>query len=282
MRLPPPTTWIVRTSRPARRPAFATAAANAAARLSRMQRTIAAGSSGGGVPGALDERRDPRGHVAGRQQRGVVGVDDRAARGQRRRPRRAAEPSATAIAGALPGPDRLLEQPQPHHVAQEADPSVDAHLVREVGEPARVGPDRRVELEADEAPGAAGDVRGPVVRQRHADDRRRGVVRPDVRDEDVAARARSRPRRRRAAARASCPAARAGRTATPAARAPRRGRRPRRGAPGRTARWWTRSSPPASSAPVSQYADEVRDHRHPRGARRAATRSRRRSAGTAC
>ena len=32
---------------------------------------------------------------------------------------------------------RLLEQPEPHHVAQVADPSVDAHLVREVGEPAR-------------------------------------------------------------------------------------------------------------------------------------------------
>ena len=41
--------------------------------------------------------------------------------------------SEAGDAGPLPGPDRLLEQPQAHDVAQEADPSVDAQLVGEVG-----------------------------------------------------------------------------------------------------------------------------------------------------
>ena len=77
---------------------------------------------------------DPRRHVAGRQERpGRPG----------RRPGRpaAARPAAMSSAGRssgvpveLPGPERLLEQPQAHDVAQVADPAVDAALVGEVGQ----------------------------------------------------------------------------------------------------------------------------------------------------
>ena len=42
----------------------------------------------------------------------------------------------------LPRPERLLEQPQTHHVAQVADPVVDAALVREVGRATLLGQDR--------------------------------------------------------------------------------------------------------------------------------------------
>ena len=138
LRLPPPTTWIVADVAGRRgRPAFATAAANAAARLSRMQRTTAAGSTGGGSPARSTSAAIRAGMSPGGSSEASLGsmtgppAGQRAGRGEQRGQRPAATP------GALPGPDRLLEQPQAHHVAQEADPSVDAHLVREVGEPAR-------------------------------------------------------------------------------------------------------------------------------------------------
>ena len=52
----------------------------------------------------------------------------------------------------------LLQQPQAHDVAQVADGAVDADLVGEVGPPALLGQHRGVELDADQRPGAAGDV----------------------------------------------------------------------------------------------------------------------------
>ena len=85
----------------------------------------------------------------------------------------------------LPRPERLLEQPQAHHVAKVADAAVDAALVREVGRAALLGQDRLVELDADERPRPAGDVRERDVAGRHADDGRRGVVRSDQRQDGL-------------------------------------------------------------------------------------------------
>ena len=74
----------------------------------------------------------------------------------------------------------LLEQPQAHHVAQVADRAVDAALVGEVRRAAaRLGQHRRVELDADQRPGAAGDVRDGSSLGGHADHRGRGVVGAD-------------------------------------------------------------------------------------------------------
>ena len=127
---------------------------------------------------------DPRGHVAGRQERRVVRVDTRAAGRQRGR---GGEDLAELDPepAQVPGPQRLAEQPEAHHVAQVADRPVDAALVGEVGPAARLGEHRRVELDADQPPGAAGDVAEPGRRRRHADDRRGGVVRADGADQQL-------------------------------------------------------------------------------------------------
>ena len=77
----------------------------------------------------------------------------------------------------------LLQQPQAADVAQEPGAAVDADLVGEVRGAAGVGEDRRVELEADQRPGAAGDVGEALGGRRHADDRRGGVVRADGGDD---------------------------------------------------------------------------------------------------
>ena len=154
----------------------------------------AASSARGAPPPATTSAEIRAGHVARRQQRRVVGVERRAAGrplgrgGQQGRQRR---PGARP----LPGADRLLEQPQAHDVAQEADPPVDAQLVREVGGPARLVADRRVELEAR---------RGPRCRRRCRPTRSLASGTPTTADavscdptcddEDARRRARSRPR----------------------------------------------------------------------------------------
>ncbi len=91
-------------------------------------------------------------------------------------------------------------------------------------------------------------------------------MRPDVRDEHVAARGPSRRRRRRAAARASCPAARAvpnsdAGSASAATRSSSHARRAGSNRPVVDA--FVSSCLELAGQPV---ADEVRDHRHPRGA----------------
>ena len=78
-----------------------------------------------------------------------------------------------------PGAHRLLQHPQAHDVAQVADGPVDAGLVGEVGPAARLGEHRRVELEADQGPRPARDVREVRCGRGHGHDRGRGVVRAD-------------------------------------------------------------------------------------------------------
>ncbi len=50
----------------------------------------------------------------------------------------------------FPGPERLLEQPQAHDVAQVPNPAVDATLVGEVRPPTLLGQDCMIELHSDQ------------------------------------------------------------------------------------------------------------------------------------
>ena len=101
-----------------------------------------------------------------------------------------------------PRPQGFRQKPGAHHVGEEPDPAVDAALVGEVGGAGLVGDHRTVELDADQPPRAAGDVRRVGVGHRDADHRRRGVVRTD-RDHRRARRDR-RPRCPGPPARPSC------------------------------------------------------------------------------
>ncbi len=124
-----------------------------------------------------------------------------------------------------PGAQRLREHPEAHHVLQEPDRAVDAALVGEVGEPRVLGQHRLVELEADQRPGARGDVGGAA--------RRRRARRPPRR-RCRASRPRS-PGRRRAGRRARATSGSSGPT-TVAGVAQRRQDRPRAGRAARRGR----------------------------------------------
>ena len=171
-----------RRSRPERRAASRTVRPKASARLSRMQRTSATRLAGAGWSSRAQRAAIRAGMSPGGRKDGVVRVDDRTAcrelprGGEQRR-------QILGRAFELPGPERLLEQPQPHHVAQVADATVDAALVREVRRAALLGQDGSVELDADQRPRPAGDVGERDVAGGHPDDRRRGVVRPDERQD---------------------------------------------------------------------------------------------------
>ena len=77
------------------------------------------------------ERGDPARHVPGRQQAGVVHVEDRDGPGDLGGCGQQLG-QVDPLPRPLPGPDALAEQPQPHHVAEIAHPAVDAALVGEV------------------------------------------------------------------------------------------------------------------------------------------------------
>ena len=148
--------------RTARRPRR-TPRANASARLSTMLRT----SAGRG-------RRARRGRA--RRTTRAIRAGMSPAAGTAGPGRRRPAPDRSHVGGlgqqrrqvaarpALPAAQRLAEQPRPHHVGEEPDPAVDAALVGEVRRPGRVGQHRRVQLDADQPPGAAGDVRRVVAR----------------------------------------------------------------------------------------------------------------------
>ena len=166
--------------RPGGRPA-SPPAARAGGRPARgspaMQRTVSPRPAGGSLPVARQHCAIRAGMSPGGRKRRVVDVDHRAERGRRgrlveqRRPRSSVSPQARM---------RLAEQPEAHHVAQEADRAVDAALVGEVGGRASsvsTGASSSTPT-SDQVP--RGDVRRAArVGERHADDRRRGVVRAD-------------------------------------------------------------------------------------------------------
>ena len=142
LRAPPPTRWTTSIRRPASRVGVADRPRERAGEaVEDAADELRAGRRAGLRPRWTQAAEIAGRHVARRQEDGVVRVDRRpagrqlAGRDQQRRQvlRRALE---------LPGSERLLEQPQAHHVAQVADPVVDPALVGEVRGPALLAQDR--------------------------------------------------------------------------------------------------------------------------------------------
>ena len=154
--------WMASTPRPERRRRARTASAKAVGEALEDDAHELGGRAGARRPRSAHQSAMRVGHVAGREEARVVGVEDGAPVAAARRPRRAAPRRSTCRPRALPRAHRLAQQPQAHHVVQEADAAVDAALVGEVGRAARLGDDAVLELDADEPPGAAGDVGGVV------------------------------------------------------------------------------------------------------------------------
>ena len=155
----------------------------------------------------------------------------RRARGTRRRRGRTAgrRPGAASASRwtlgerQVPGARALLLEPQAHDVLQQPRRAVDAALVRQVRRARGVGQHGLGQLDAEQAPGAAGQDRGVLVAHRRGDERRGGVVAGDGEH-----RARRRARGAPARGRAACRARRAGRRGAWGGRAARRARAPRR------------------------------------------------------
>ena len=247
---------------------------------------VAARVAGGAEPAAPAGVRDPGRHVARRQERRVVGVDDRAAGRQRRRPRRAAPPGRSGCPARSQVRSDSWSSHRPMTLRRKRiRPSTPPSLVKFASRLASVS-DRRVELDADQRPGAAGDVgERASPAGRHADDRRRRVVRPDGdhrrpgREPGLRARPRSRqrPERRRRARRSG-------------------GEEPRRSRPSASIRSGVpRPARRTSSSPVVEafvrlgaglagqpVAEQVRDQQHRAGRRRAPACRAPRPAGRAC
>ncbi len=102
-------------------------------------------------------RGDATRHVPGGQEGGVVGVEHFARRWARSGLVKELD-EVDAGAAALPVSDRFTQQPEAHDVAQEADSPVGADLVGEVGRSGRLGQHRSAQFNADQSPGATGDV----------------------------------------------------------------------------------------------------------------------------
>ncbi len=169
LRLPPPTRCTTSISTAER--------AAACRNVTRCARAGCPGCSG----------RSPRGHVLGNpRRRQCAAMRDGMSPGGRnsgssgsiseRRPGTSAASASRAGRSGFPSPQRLLEQPQAHHVAQVADGPVDSALVGEVGLAARLGQHGRVQFDADQRPGATGDVGEPIGGGGDGGDGRRGVV----------------------------------------------------------------------------------------------------------
>ena len=178
---PPPTICTVFAGVPESSDAVSTLSAKAAARLSMIARAVSAT-----VVGAFRPRA--RYHAAMRlgMSPGVWKVASSVSNTSLGGGHAAAcSRSSTKIdagAAALPVSDRFAQQPEPHDVAQEADSSVGADFVGEVGRPGRLGQHRSVQFDADESPGATRDVDRGLRCHGYGHHRRGGVVRGDRAD----------------------------------------------------------------------------------------------------
>ena len=169
-----------------------------------MHRTVSAGVSGAGCPRRRQASAMRAGMSPGGSRSGSSGsISRRHGRHVGRLPQQPVERHGDAV--LLPGAQRLLQEPQPHDVAQVADRAVHAQLVGEVGAPAGLGEDRLVQLEPDERPRAAGDV-GEPVRPARAPPRRPTRCRASRRPTPARASSRRRGAPRPAACPPGCPA----------------------------------------------------------------------------
>ena len=175
---PPPTRWIVRTSRPDRPAASSTALHERRGQRLDHEPHHVEGIGGDGPPGLRASRTDLGHHVVRSREPRVVDVEQ-----ERRFPPvaggRDERGQVTGVAGGPPHVDATVEHPEAHHVAQEPGATLDALLVREVGDTAGLGDHRTLQLHADEGPRAARDVRRGGRIHRDGRDRRGRVVRPD-------------------------------------------------------------------------------------------------------
>ena len=139
--VPPPTTWIVRIVVPRIASSRSIAQRYFSARLSRAQRTNAPSSAGGGWPVRVQKAASRGGHVAGGEERGVVGIDQRGERPGGLGAGRSA-PRRRSRGRPRPGPAAFLDEPEAHDVLQQPRRPGDAPLVGEVV-PERLGVDDR-------------------------------------------------------------------------------------------------------------------------------------------
>ena len=151
LRAPPPTTWSTSNVRPVTRCSRSSTKRYLQASEVRIERTISPGSFGGACAPARHASRIRAGMSPGRQQRLVVGVEQRHVRvgglGQREQ---------LVVVGwrarALPGPPAFLQEPQTHHVSQQAGPPVHAALVGQVVLERASVEERTVRLGAEQRP----------------------------------------------------------------------------------------------------------------------------------
>ena len=170
----------------------------------------------------------------------------------------------------------LLLEPQAHDVLEQPDRAVDAALVRQVRRARGVGQHGLRQLDAEQAPGAAGEDRGVLV----------GAPAPRRTPRRCRGRRPRTPARRRgrggpARGRAACRARRAGRRGAWGGRAGRRGRAPMRRCARRAARSSRRPSPRWPARPRARTRAGRARARGPRR-RRARSSPRRPAAGTPC
>ena len=278
LRAPPPTTCTTSTGRPLSAPASRTlravgqreAVQDAAHDLGPGRRQ--------GLPGARQRLGDARRHVPRRQERRVVDVDHRPAGGRRGR---LGEQRGQVGRCPTRAWHSLSTQSPITLRRKRIVPSTPPSLVK-FGAPGLLGQHRRVELDADQRPGAGGDVR-----------RTRSPSRGYGRRPPTRCRA-SRPRPRGAGARPVASATARQQPAEQVAGLAERQAGSRRdadplGQPGRPvagarrrpAGWSRRWCARRPTSPVSQYAEQVREQQHASRRRRAAGRARPR-AGRSC
>ena len=214
-----------------------------------------AAAGGRALAGALAGVGDPGRHVARREERVGVGVEERDV-GRRR----GGEPVQLGEAG-VPDARALLLEPQAHDVLEQPDRAVDAALVREVRRARVVAQDRLGQLQAEQA---------TTCRSRGSRRARRAPARRRTRRRCRGPRRRTPARRRAAWWGRSGAERRAGLddVAEQAAGQPEplgEPARPGPGAPRRAVRWSTPRSP-RSRARRRARARAGRDERDPLGA----------------
>ena len=241
-------------------------------------------SAGAACPHRAQSLADAGRHVAGGEQLGLVGVEERAAGG--RAPRELDHVGVARGRAAAPASVRRHSWTSQRPITffsrrmRAAEPA----LVGQVGRAGLLGDDRRLELDADERPGAARDVGSPSRRpERHGDHRRGGVVRGDRDDR----RRRRQPGRlgdvRAAARRCTVPGSiTSGKSARGRCRAARAAPAP--SVPVRTSRSWVVLALVASAwrSPAQPVAEQVGDQEQRLGGGQRPASARARAAGRAC
>ena len=150
---PPPMTRIRAIGRPTSDSRSRMTSRYFSARLSKTARAYAPGVAGAGWSVLRQKRSIALRHVVGIRERRIVRIDQvPKPRLARRRVHQLA--IGELLAAGRPRSPAPLEHPQPHHVLQQPRRAFHAAFVREVQVHRARRQDRRVDLHADERPGA--------------------------------------------------------------------------------------------------------------------------------